>query len=155
MCLPKNEHTDYTRSLINDWLIKRDETPFSVRDICNHLRTVFDFGDVDLTKAVSNELLRHKKSKRLIDVGEDEAHIGRPAKLYKQVWCNETLAVLRLDILESKIEAKAGVVRIYVYGMGMVRILKPFNVSVTKKNVREMVDYHLMKNRKIMLDGVS
>ena len=144
MSLCKNEITDTLRKLLNDWLIEKDDQPFTVRDVSSDFEAIPELSGVNLTKAISNELIRHRSSNRLVCVGKEDNPIGRPSFVYRQRWCNHTLDILKRELLESKFEVRKGEVRIFVYGCGMLRILKGFNVTV-KKNAAELIDYHLKK----------
>lgn len=142
MAKQRNGITYIVRKEIGEWLSKLNKEKFNVIDIINDLSHSESFSDICLNKAVSNELIRLKTIGMIVVDGKVKQPTGRPANSYRKVWCCETLEVLKGDILPSKLTCKGGVVEVYVFLKGMVRIFKGYDVY-NKDTALELLKHHM------------
>lgn len=86
---PISQKTPYLRKCVNEWLANSKTNEFHVNDISYELTEKYDdLIDLDITKAVSNELIRlerhHKLTSRKGIKGVDSSGVGRPPRVYKK-----------------------------------------------------------------------
>lgn len=97
MAAQQNTQTPMIRNAVKEWLSNHNPEQFTVPQICQYLSRKFT--GLDLTKYVSNELLRLEKVGTLASVpGSKENNLygmGRPPRLYFKVYCDLVLNVLR------------------------------------------------------------
>ena len=86
MARPPNRNTYDIRQHVTQYLSRENPESFSVPQLVTALYAIV--GDVDITKALSNELQRRERAGYIAVIGSAEAGIngGRPAKLYIQNW---------------------------------------------------------------------
>lgn len=90
----KNEHTPFIRQCIALWLAQNAYHSFSVPSVVTDLiQTYSGLQGIDITKAVSNEMIRLEKlgnfTSRQGSTVEDGCGIGRPPLIYTKRFCNE------------------------------------------------------------------
>lgn len=95
-----NDVTPFVRQCIALWLASNRQATFSVSEVCKSLQDQHkSLQDLDLTKSVSNELIRLETigllSSRKGFKGESPNETGRPPRVYKRVYCEQSLKVLR------------------------------------------------------------
>lgn len=82
------KHTELIRSAVSGWLTRNNPDSFTVpillRDLKGALAVAFD--DLDLNKAMSNELKRREALGLLECIGIEVVGLGRPPKVYRQKW---------------------------------------------------------------------
>lgn len=97
MARPTNQCTNQIRQLVTHWLARTTLKEFTVIDItCDLSRQTESLKVVDLTKAVSNDLIRRQSSGMLSSrsgsaddmVLDKPVRAGRPARLYWRKWKN-------------------------------------------------------------------
>lgn len=86
MARAPNRNTYDIRQHVTQYLSRESPESFSVPQIATALYVIV--GDVDITKALSNELQRREKAGYIAVIGSVEvgSNGGRPAKLYRQKW---------------------------------------------------------------------
>lgn len=86
MARAPNRNTYDIRQHVTQYLSRESPESFSVPQIAVALYAIV--GDVDITKALSNELQRREKAGYIAVIGSAEvgSNGGRPAKLYMQNW---------------------------------------------------------------------
>lgn len=86
MARAPNRNTYDIRQHVTQYLARESPESFSVPQIATALYVIV--GDVDITKALSNELQRREKAGYITVIGSAEvgSNGGRPAKLYRQKW---------------------------------------------------------------------
>lgn len=86
MARPPNRNTYDIRQHVTQYLSRESPESFSVPQIAIALYAIV--GDVDITKALSNDLQRREKAGYIAAIGSAEVGSGggRPAKLYRQNW---------------------------------------------------------------------
>jgi hypothetical protein len=92
-----NEHTPFVRSCVALWLAGTVQTQWSVADVIYDLKEKHTSLDgVDVSKAVSNELVRLEYIGKLISTQgslEDGCGVGRPPRLYRRRTCPQLMSV--------------------------------------------------------------
>ena len=86
MARTPNRNTYDIRQHVTQYLSRENPESFSVPQIAIALYAIV--GDIDITKALSNELQRREKAGYIAAIGSAEvgSNGGRPAKLYRQKW---------------------------------------------------------------------
>lgn len=86
MARAPNRNTYNLRQHVTQYLSRENPESFSVPQIAVALYVIV--GDVDITKALSNELQRRERAGYIAVIGSAEvgSNGGRPAKLYRQKW---------------------------------------------------------------------
>lgn len=86
MARAPNRNTYDIRQHVTQYLSRENPESFSAPQIATALYSIV--GDVDITKALSNELQRREKAGYIAVIGSAEvgSNGGRPAKLYIQNW---------------------------------------------------------------------
>lgn len=86
MARQPNRNTYDIRQHVTQYLSRGNPESFSVPQIAIALYAIV--GDIDITKALSNELQRREKAGYISVIGSAEvgSNGGRPAKLYRQKW---------------------------------------------------------------------
>ena len=86
MARQPNRNTYNLRQHVTQYLSRENPESFSVPQLVAALYAIV--GDVDITKALSNELQRREKAGYIAVIGSAEVggKGGRPAKLYRQKW---------------------------------------------------------------------
>lgn len=90
MSKKQNSITPFLRQCVNLWLAGWTKPEFTVTDVSTGLYQAHTaFIDVDMTKAISNELVRletrHKLVSRRGVKGVDGSGIGRPPRVYRKL----------------------------------------------------------------------
>ena len=85
-----NKETILIRNIVSGWLNRVNPDTFTVPIILSDVGSLLkeSFRDLDLSKALSNELIRREQDGWLICVGRDIVGLGRPPKVYKQRYRN-------------------------------------------------------------------
>lgn len=93
----KNELTPFVRQCMALWLAEnKSRDYFTVSEICSDLKLKHDVLDeIDLTKYVSNDLIRLEKVGILKSYkGVVSNGTGRPPKVYQRVYCQFSIDVM-------------------------------------------------------------
>lgn len=87
MARPANAHTYIIRQLVSGWLTRTSLKTFSVPTLIHELSYVLDiYKSIDISKVLSNELIRREHAGMLSsEIGEPHG-VGRPPRVYKQLW---------------------------------------------------------------------
>lgn len=89
---PLNKHTLFLRSLVSGWIERNAQiqpyfsVPILLSELGDTLKTTFLNLDLDLSKALSNELVRREDAGTIVCIGVEVVGLGRPPKVYKQKW---------------------------------------------------------------------
>ena len=86
MAKPLNRHTTLVRNAVKEWIQRNCGVSFTVPILTFELKTLLGDLDIDLGKAVSNELARRELSGLIICVDTEVVGLGRPPKVYRQKW---------------------------------------------------------------------
>lgn len=86
MAKPLNKHTLIVRNAVTNWIQRTNPPTFNVPMLIGELYVTLCYLDIDLSKAVSNELNRREKAGFIECVNTEIVGLGRPPKLYKQRW---------------------------------------------------------------------
>jgi hypothetical protein len=144
MAKVQNQVTPYIRSVLKLWLADIQQQEFTVYDACQYMNENHPLSGIDLTKAVSNELIRLKDMGKIECVGDQPMPLGRPVRLYKKRYCQDTLSLLSSHKTSRKLVLDCGRASLFLYGLGMVPILKGLKVN-SMVNGLELLDHHLQK----------
>lgn len=99
MCRKRNSQTDFVRDFVRLWLSSGKLDSFSVCDVTssiNHDLSILI--DVDISKAVSNELQRLESVGIITSrkgVKEDRKGSGRPPRVFTRVYCSDSLMMFK------------------------------------------------------------
>jgi hypothetical protein len=88
---------DFLRQCIKMTVASFDK-PFTVTQVLSSMNGLYEFGDIDVSKAVSNELQRMQKL-RLLESrpgvkGDDPNLQGRPPRVFTKIYCQQSLDVI-------------------------------------------------------------
>lgn len=86
MAKPQNKHTMVVRNAVTNWIQRTNPPFFTTPMIVTDLMPSLSHLQVDLCKAVSNELVRRQVQGFIECVTTEVVGIGRPPKVYKQKW---------------------------------------------------------------------
>jgi hypothetical protein len=103
-----NTHTPFVRSCVALWLAGTSETTFCVADVIACLKdTHTSLEAVDLSKAVSNELVRLEYIGKLVShVGklEDGCGVGRPPRVYARSVCPHMMVAFQQKSTDGSLQ---------------------------------------------------
>lgn len=86
MAKPLNKHTLIVRNAVTNWIQRTNPPSFNVPMLIGELSLYLGHLDIDLSKAVSNELKRRESGGFIECVDTEIVGLGRPPKVYKQKW---------------------------------------------------------------------
>lgn len=83
-----NKETALIRSAVSGWINRNNPETFTVPLLLSELGSMLKevFNDLDLSKAMSNELKRRENMGWLECIGVEVVGLGRPPKVYRQKW---------------------------------------------------------------------
>lgn len=100
-----NHSTAFIRQCVALYLAGVGEQ-FTTVQVIEGVKAKHDFGDHDVSKGVSNELQRLLKlglyKSRPGVKGDDPSHVGRPPRVFRKVYCEQSLLVLRRRTVVDK-----------------------------------------------------
>jgi hypothetical protein len=89
----QNNETPFVRQCVALWLAQYGTLEMCVPSIVNDLKQAHaSLEDIDITKAVSNEMIRLETLGKLtsrVGTVDDGCGIGRPPRLYKKRYCKD------------------------------------------------------------------
>ena len=142
MSKPQNEITPFIRQCMALWFAENRTGDISVIDICQSLRGKHAvLADIDLTKAVSNELLRYEVLGAIEQIDVKKPATGRPAKLYKRRYCKITLGVMSEPVELNMLRYEDGKAELFVRGQGYKHILCGYKLGRID-GVRTLIKHH-------------
>lgn len=139
-----NAVTPFVRQCVKLWVAENQHLEyFTVTDICNDIYSQHSvLQEIDLTKAVSNELIRLKTIGLIKDVGVFSNPIGRPAKAYELMWCGHSRHVVNSPHAElTMLRVVAGIGKVFVRGQGYVSVFPSHKVHRLDA-LKTLVEYH-------------
>lgn len=81
-----NKHTHFVRACVSGWLIRNKGVPFTVPELVEALKGVFEGLNIDSSKMISNELIRREGAGMVESKDTKVVGVGRPPKVYYQKW---------------------------------------------------------------------
>lgn len=96
-----SDNTPFIRAAVADWLNWNQQPMFTVKDICKGLKSSHKaLESMNLTKPVSNELIRLEnlyiiKGRKGFAEEIPEGTV-RPPTMYKMLYCDDSLALLKV-----------------------------------------------------------
>ena len=87
MARPANSYTYNIRQHVTQWLTRTKAPSFTVPMLIHELASVLDiYKGIDLSKCLGNELIRRQKAGMLKSEVGEPCGVGRPPRVYKQLW---------------------------------------------------------------------